>query len=381
MSRKNSWSVTAQKAEAYDAKIKANVSPPLPKPNSVVLYLLTVPAGVFCTYLVFSVQLGKPQGLANAGLLLFSTLLYLAHWWDPSPRLNKTVTTPTPVSFSHYFGPYAAQLANSFFWSMLIVNVLWAYRWLAGVEFVCKSVYNLKPELVKNLTECGAAHPFVEKGKTCHVLGSFLNKPLALYLHAAGAVSSLALGPFQFWGAFRKKYATAHRVMGYLYAICVVLGTVGAGMLISQTTSGALVAIGFAVLAAGWIAYLAIAIYHIKNGRWQLHKEYVWMHFTTTLQSKPQSNHLFLFLTSFRFMIRQYMLTFSAVPFRFLPAVLQGFGIDPETAYWAGAYLTVIWGYVYGEVFVRYLRRIEHPGELLSDDGLSMAEINPTDKA
>ena len=55
--------------------------------------------------------------------------------------------------------------------------------------------------------------------------------------------------------------------------------------------------------------------------------------------------------------MRQYTLTFSAIPFRFLPAALQGFGIDPENAYWMGAYLTVIWGFIFGEVFVRYLRR------------------------
>ena len=84
-------------------------------------------------------------------------------------------------------------------------------------------------------------------------------------------------------------------------------------------------------------------------------------------------------------MIRQYTLTFSAIPFRFLPAVLTGFGIAPETAYWMGAYLTVIWGYIYGEVFVRYLRRNGHRGDVsmerLPENGLSMAGVNPTDKA
>jgi uncharacterized membrane protein len=288
---RNTWGDTARKAKAYDAASISEASP-LPVPSSLGKYLLMVPAGMFCACLVFAVQISMPTGLANAGLLLFSTLLYLAHWWNPTLTPDKTVTTPTPASFSHYFGPYATTLANSFFWTMFIVNVLWAYRWLAGVEFVCEKVYNLKPELIHNLTECGAAHPFVEKDKTCHVLGSFLNKPMALYTHAAGAVTSLALGPFQFWGAFRKKYATIHRIMGYLYAISVVVGTVGAGMLISQTTSGALVAIGFTVLAFGWIIYLAIAIYHIRNGRWHLHKEYVSTHHPSARHNTPKANHL-----------------------------------------------------------------------------------------
>jgi hypothetical protein len=50
-----------------------------------------------------------------------------------------------------------------------------------------------------------------------------------------------------------------------------------------------------------------------------------------------------------------------------------------------GAYLTVIWGYIYGEVFVRYLRRNGHRGDVsmerLPENGLSMAGVNPTDKA
>jgi uncharacterized membrane protein len=113
----------------------------------------------------------------------------------------------------------------------------------------------------------------VEPRKTCHVLGSFLNRPVSLYIHCFGAVTSLALGPFQFWGWFRKNYIQVHRVMGYLYIVCCVTGAVGAGMLITQTTSGILVAIGFTVLEVAWIGYLIVALYHIKNGRINLHKE------------------------------------------------------------------------------------------------------------
>jgi len=71
-------------------------------------------------------------------------------------------------------------------------------------------------------------------------------------------------------------------------------------------------------------------------------------------------------------MMRQYSLTFSAIPFRFLPAFLQGFGFDAENAYWMGAYLTIICGLVFGEVFVRYLRRTGYGNNMEKlDEGAS----------
>lgn len=162
---KNSWASTSAKATLYDEeqqrKITAGAAQEETPQRCVVVFIKSVMIllGIYCGYEVFSVQMAKPMMVVNSNLLLFATLMYIAHWCYPTIVRNKSVTTPTPASFSFFVGPYAAALATGFFYSSLVLNVLWAYRWLLGVENVCKNVYGLNDALIKNLTECGNTHP------------------------------------------------------------------------------------------------------------------------------------------------------------------------------------------------------------------------------
>jgi hypothetical protein len=85
----------------------------------------------------------------------------------------------------------------------------------------------------------------------------------------------MALGPIQLWSDFRNKYLYLHRVLGYIYMISIILGTVGSLFLIMHTSNGLIVAIGFFLLALIWAGSMAMAFISVRNHRIKDHR--LWM--------------------------------------------------------------------------------------------------------
>lgn len=98
---------------------------------------------------------------------------------------------------------------------------------------------------------------------------------LYLTAHALPASLLLALGPFQFVPAWRKKYPKAHRVIGRIYMISVVCASVAAILSATFSVDGFSVQVAFYLLTAGWLYSLFQAYRTIRRGQIQLHR--VWM--------------------------------------------------------------------------------------------------------
>jgi uncharacterized membrane protein len=176
------------------------------------------------------------------------------------------------------------------------------------------------------LYNCGNEHPNSTFGAPlCSVLASFLQRPGWLYCHVFGAVTSLALGPFQLWEAFRKEHPALHKKMGYLYTITVFIGGTGSIGLIATSKTGGFAGFGFITLLICWWSTLIMGI------RAATAKDYF-------------NHHLW--------MVRNYTYTFSAGPFRFLPGIFNAFGTDPELAYPLGAWTAIIGTFIWSEYFV-----------------------------
>ena len=120
-------------------------------------------------------------------------------------------------------------------------------------------------------------------------------------------------------------HPTAGRI-GYIYAACVVVGSVGAISLIVHSVSGAAAGVGFIVLLTLWICSLVASIHLAQEGRVTAHRR--WAH-------------------------RNYALTFAAVPFRFMPTLFSAVGADAHTAYALGAWFSTVAVIVMAEVYLR----------------------------
>ena len=123
-------------------------------------------------------------------------------------------------------------------------------------------------------------------------------------------------------------------MIGRIYCAAVVVGTIGALMLIVRTTSGPAAASGFLILAVIWFASMCRAVWYIAV-------------------CKPPN-----VVQHRRWMMRNYFYTYAAVPFRFLPAIVHLLSGVPMTepnpwAYPVGAYLSVILMVAVCELYLR----------------------------
>jgi hypothetical protein len=145
-----------------------------------------------------------------------------------------------------------------------------------------------------------------------------------LLLHLIGGSIALIIGPFQFWQFIRQNNIRAHRIMGRIYGVGIIMGAIGSIWLQPFIVTGVLVnhfALGF--LALMWLITLTFAIYYIKYSKRMDHIE----------------KHR-------QWMIRNMALTLSAVTFRlwlfFLIGCAVATGLDFPTAL-ATVYPSVGW--------------------------------------
>jgi uncharacterized membrane protein len=100
--------------------------------------------------------------------------------------------------------------------------------------------------------------------------------PATMFLipHAIFAGLAMVMGAFQFSNRLRARHLKLHRVMGYIYVICVAIGAPVAIPLAMKITTPSLVAAS-AVQAFGWMFCTAVAFYCIRTGNIQQHRR--WM--------------------------------------------------------------------------------------------------------
>jgi len=92
--------------------------------------------------------------------------------------------------------------------------------------------------------------------------------------HAIFAGIALVMGAFQFSNRLRARHLKLHRVMGYIYIVCVAIGAPMAIPLAAKITTPSLVAAS-AVQTFGWMFCTAVALYCIRTGNIQQHRR--WM--------------------------------------------------------------------------------------------------------
>lgn len=155
---------------------------------------------------------------------------------------------------------------------------------------------------------------------------------LAVTLHLAGGLVALVTGAFQVNSRLRLRFLPAHRWLGRLYLVAVIVSSLS-GFVMALRSDGGLVAhFGFGMLAVCWIFTTLNAYCYIRAGSTNTHR--AWM-------------------------LRSYALTFAAVTLRLYLPLLQAAGYGFDEAYpvvswiaWVPNLLVVEWF-----VLTRQLRR------------------------
>lgn len=132
------------------------------------------------------------------------------------------------------------------------------------------------------------------------IFGRFLQVKWSLIGHISGGILAIVIGPFQFWKAFRTKYNKAHRTLGIIYLVAILIGSISATYL-AWTTALAIHwtwSIALQGLAFVWICTVAMAYRAVRLHRYKIHREW---------------------------MIRSYVVTFGFVTFRWLNELAASF--------------------------------------------------------
>jgi Predicted membrane protein (DUF2306) len=115
--------------------------------------------------------------------------------------------------------------------------------------------------------------------------GRFWDYKWSLIFHISCGLIAMIIGPFQFWKTFRDKYIKTHRMMGRIYLIAILIGTLSATNL--AWTSGYKIsfswAFGLQGLAFAWISTALMAYVSVMKRRIVQHKEWMIRSYVVTL--------------------------------------------------------------------------------------------------
>lgn len=132
-----------------------------------------------------------------------------------------------------------------------------------------------------------------------HMIHYLAAVPLPMWGHLVFAPVALALAPFQLAARLRGAYPRIHRVMGYTYALSVLLAGLASLTMLPQFQGTTWALVGFALLAALWIGFTATGISLAIKGDYRRHR--IWM-------------------------LRSVALTFAAVTLRLIMPLLMAAG-------------------------------------------------------
>ena len=134
----------------------------------------------------------------------------------------------------------------------------------------------------------------------------FSVSPSAIALHLSGGIAAIVLGAFQLNSRLRKIYLPAHRWLGRIYVVAVVVGGIAGFVLAINSTGGLVAHFGFGMMAVCWVGSTLTAYRYIRAKNVAAHKDW---------------------------MLRSYALTLAAVTLRIYIGISQANGMDFITTY------------------------------------------------
>lgn len=126
--------------------------------------------------------------------------------------------------------------------------------------------------------------------------GDFWSRRVGLIPHLLGGLLAITAGLVQLWLGLTHRVSTLHRVLGKVYGLGVLVGSLGGFYLALTIASPLSYSAGLFMLCVAWLITTGMALYAIRSRRIEQHREW---------------------------MLRSYTVTFAFVTFRLGSAVLR----------------------------------------------------------
>ncbi len=169
------------------------------------------------------------------------------------------------------------------------------------------------------------------------------------YIHIAGGMLALLIGPFQFLKISRTRFRKAHRVIGKVYLAAILfVGAPGGFYMAFYANGGPIADLGFVVMALLWLHMTLNAYKAVRAGEYVEHS---------------------------RWMVRSYAMTFSAVTLRlYVPITSLLFNMDHNLVIMTSAWVSWLFNLAIAELVIatdpKYLirkRKESHAGSTISE--------------
>lgn len=113
--------------------------------------------------------------------------------------------------------------------------------------------------------------------------GMFMARRGWLWMHLAGGLTTVVLGPVQFLTQWRRRQPRLHRVMGRVYLSGMLIAATGAVGLIATSPAPLAIRIAFSSTALAWLTTALIGLVAIRRGTVEKHRRWMVRHYAVTL--------------------------------------------------------------------------------------------------
>lgn len=124
---------------------------------------------------------------------------------------------------------------------------------------------------------------------------------IILYLHIVSGIVALVIGPFTLFSKFREKNINRHRLLGKIYLIGILFGSVSGLYLAFYATGGLMSQLGFGFLSIFWLITAFQALTKIKHKKILDHQKWMIRNYSLTFAAVTLRIWLVLFTVIFGF--------------------------------------------------------------------------------
>ena len=113
--------------------------------------------------------------------------------------------------------------------------------------------------------------------------GMFTTRRGWLWMHLAGGLTTVLLGPVQFFTQWRHRYPHPHRLVGRLYLSGLLVAATGAVGLIASSPAPFAIRLAFSATALAWLTTALTGLVAIRRGAVERHRRWMVRHYAVTL--------------------------------------------------------------------------------------------------
>lgn len=113
--------------------------------------------------------------------------------------------------------------------------------------------------------------------------GMFMTRRGWLWMHLAGGLTTVLLGPVQFLTQWRRRNPRAHRLTGRVYLVGMLVAAAGATGLIATSPAPFDIRLAFAATALAWLTTALAGLIAIRRGAVDLHRRWMTRNYVVTL--------------------------------------------------------------------------------------------------